>query len=326
MRQLTYPGLGSALLGLAATAINNSLYISDTSNNLMHRVDLSVISPVSVVTWTVPGSPYGLSATSTGNVLVTIISSSINAIIEYSPGGSLVRQVNTDINPRQAVELNNDVWAFVLKNPVNKLCTVLSKTGTLIKCFGSSGITRLNTPTSIGIDSHGYFLVTDNGNNRVLVVDPSLTVVRQLQLPDVYPAVQLPRSLILDQSRGRLYIGEQGGQYRVLVFEGIVWNMIEPWTYSLWLHLLILCNLSDWTWLWVMLMVLIHLSVCLVGLLVIGWINMLHRLKTASSQASAYAVRIHGTFSYILKIFIFITVSYIKHNFITMKPMEQTLF
>jgi len=44
LHQITFTGLGAGLLGLATSAINNYLYISDFSNLCVHRVDLSVTS------------------------------------------------------------------------------------------------------------------------------------------------------------------------------------------------------------------------------------------------------------------------------------------
>jgi len=72
----------------------------------------------------------------------------------------------------------------------------------------------MNTPSGIAIDVNGYIIVADNGNNRVLVVDPTLTRARQLLVP--VAAQHNPRVVAIVQSRGRLYVGENAGQYRVL--------------------------------------------------------------------------------------------------------------
>jgi len=225
LRNINFSGLGTLLYGLVTSAINNYLYILDCSSTpCVHRVDLSVTSAISVITWRLPSPSYLLSLTSTGNVLVAFNNNSINWIYEYTPDGSVVRQVNTGTDPaRQAIGLSNDVWAFTSLSPGNKLCTVLTMNSTVIKCFGSqsgSGITQLNNPVGLALDNHGYFLVADRDNNRTLMVDPSLTEAHQLQL-QVNLNIQLPRSISLDQSRGRLYVGEKGGQYRVMVFDGI---------------------------------------------------------------------------------------------------------
>jgi len=77
-------------------------------------------------------------------------------------------------------------------------------------------------PRGMVIDTRGYMLVADRFNSRVLLVDPTLTSARQLQLP-VNPALNYVMTVRYDQSHGRLYVGEYGGQFRVLVFNGIWW-------------------------------------------------------------------------------------------------------
>jgi len=74
----------------------------------------------------------------------------------------------------------------------------------------------MNGPNGIAIDANGYIIVADRNNNRVLVVDPTLTRARQLIVPGTVP--QNPIVVALDQSRGRLYVGENAGQNRVLGF------------------------------------------------------------------------------------------------------------
>jgi len=218
LRQIS--GLGAVLFGLATSAINNYLYVSDNNNNCVHRVDLSVTSTVSVLTWSVPGGPYGLSMTSGGNVLVVTDSKSIN---EYTSSGSLVRVITNSNALWHAIEVNKYIWAFTVRGPMHGICTTLTN-GTLIKCFNGltagSAITQMNDPRHLAVDSRGYFLVADRNNNRILAVDPSLTEARQLVLPS-NTVLALPIALRLEESRGRLYIGEDSGQQRVLVFSSI---------------------------------------------------------------------------------------------------------
>jgi len=219
LRTITFTGLGDHLYGLATSAINNYLYISDTINNCGHRVDLLVTSTVSVMTWSVPGGPRGLSVTSGGNVLVATYS---NSIQEYTSNGSLVRAINNSNALWQAIEVNKDIWAFTVRGPMHGICTTLTN-GTLIKCFGSAAgtaITQMMNPRHLAVDSRGYFLVADRANNRILAVDPSLTEARQLVLPS-NTGLTLPIALSFEESRGRLYIGEDSGQQRVLVLSAI---------------------------------------------------------------------------------------------------------
>jgi len=70
----------------------------------------------------------------------------------------------------------------------------------------------MNCPTGIASDANGYIIVADRNNNRVLVVDPTLARASQ----PIVPSGTVPQKPI--QSRGRLYVGENGRQSRVLGF------------------------------------------------------------------------------------------------------------
>jgi len=221
MRAFTVPGLGTVPsgAGMAVDANNNLLYIGDWSNSQVHRVGLNLFvkSNSGVLTWNLPGPPSGVSLTRAGNILVPIQNQ--NKIIEYTPSGSVVRNITASNSLFHAVEVDNGIWAVSLRGPVHGIA-MISTNGKVIKSFGStagSGLSQMNNPNGIAIDANGYFIVADQYNNRVLVVDPTLTRARQLIVPDT-AQLSLPLVVALDQSLGRLYVGEGGGQNRVLVF------------------------------------------------------------------------------------------------------------
>jgi DNA-binding beta-propeller fold protein YncE len=70
------------------------------------------------------------------------------------------------------------------------------------------------------LDQQVCVLVADYYNNRIIALNPSLTAARQLPLP-VDTRLQSPFALCFDESRGRLYVGENVGQRRVLVFDNV---------------------------------------------------------------------------------------------------------
>jgi DNA-binding beta-propeller fold protein YncE len=77
-------------------------------------------------------------------------------------------------------------------------------------------------PYSLAVDKQGFVLVADYSNNRIVVVNPTLSEARPLSLPiDANKPISQPLAMWLDESRGRLYVGEHGGQRRVLVFDNI---------------------------------------------------------------------------------------------------------
>jgi DNA-binding beta-propeller fold protein YncE len=218
-RRITFAGLGGGLFGLATSDTNaNYLYISDGSRSCVHRVDLSVPNTVSKVTWSVPLQPWGISVTSTGNVLV-VLGANKNTINEYTPDGSVAQTAHFNQTSWYVAEVENGQWASSSSGSMSGI-SVISTNGTVIKSFGSapgSGLTQMNDPRCFAIKSNGYIIATDHGNNRILLIDPTMTAARQLPLP-FNTAVRSPIAIGLDQSRGRLYIGEDGGQKRVLVF------------------------------------------------------------------------------------------------------------
>ena len=75
-------------------------------------------------------------------------------------------------------------------------------------------------PMSLSVTKNDDILVADAHNNRILSVNSSLSSAQQLTLP-VHDGIRLPYGLCLDESRGRLYVGEGDDSRRVLVFDGV---------------------------------------------------------------------------------------------------------
>ena len=220
-RQLIIPGLGSRVSGPAACATNNVLYVSDYFNQVIHKVDLFITSGDSVVSrWGVASGPYGLSVNRAHNVIVALF----RKVQEYTPSGSLVREIHDSNNYLwQAIELNSVMLAVIRRHPAHGVA-MMSMDGRVIRSLGNeagSGVGQMNNPCGIAVDNDGYIFVADNTNNRILVVNPSLTDSRQLPLP-VNTSLNRPRAVSLDQSRGRLYVGEDHDQQRVLIFDNVI--------------------------------------------------------------------------------------------------------
>jgi len=76
----------------------------------------------------------------------------------------------------------------------------------------------MNDPRGIAIDPNGNILVADCYNNRILVLDPTLTIARQLLLP-VNTPVQYPNCITLDREHGRMYVGKDTGPTGLLAFD-----------------------------------------------------------------------------------------------------------
>jgi len=219
-RQIMFTGLGNDLYGLAACGTNNFLYVSDYYNKCIHRVDLllTAAGQHDVRRWNGPGSPCGLSVNRDRNLLVVYCE--LSKVVEYTPRGSVVRESydGSGSHLYQAVQLSGSVLAVTRYNPMHGVVT-LSADGRVIGSYenqSGSGVGRMNQPRCLTVDSRDYLLVADRDNHRILVVNPSLAEARQLPLP-ANTVLRNPRSLVLDESRGRLYVGEEGDQKRLLV-------------------------------------------------------------------------------------------------------------
>ena len=78
----------------------------------------------------------------------------------------------------------------------------------------------MKDPSNLAVTRNDDILVSDDRNNRILSINRSTDCVQELAL-SVDGGIRCPLGLCLDESRGRLYVGEEGGQHRVLVFDGV---------------------------------------------------------------------------------------------------------
>ena len=74
----------------------------------------------------------------------------------------------------------------------------------------------MNDPVGLAVDKHGNILVADSNNNRLLVLDPTLTSAREMSVL-VDGGLEEPYSLWYDKSRGRLYVSEQDGNRLIII-------------------------------------------------------------------------------------------------------------
>ena len=75
----------------------------------------------------------------------------------------------------------------------------------------------MSCPLGLAVDKHGNIFVDDVYNNKLLVLDRSLTSAREMSV-SVDGGLEGPSSLCYDKARGRLYIGEWSG-HRVIIID-----------------------------------------------------------------------------------------------------------
>jgi len=218
-RHITVPGLGSSCNGLAACAVNHCIYASNCYNDNIHRVQLSGSNAVKK--WSVAGGPEGLSVNKAHNLVVTCCDE--NKLQEYTTYGSLVREICLQAGvtwPWQAIQLSTGHYVVSqYKSP--GVVSVVGVAGRVIHSYGesqTSDVGQMKWPSNLAVTKNEDIFVADDGNNRILSIVRSTGCVQELAL-SVDGGIQAPMCLCLDESRGRLYVGEAGGQHRVLVFD-----------------------------------------------------------------------------------------------------------
>ena len=216
-RRLSVPGLGHSF-GLAACASNKCLYASDFNNGRVHRVELSGSN--AVTKWFVGRTPAGLTVNSAKNVLVVIRDE--RKIQQFTTHGTPLQtiQLQPDVEcPLQVVELSNGQFVISHTGIRHRVC-LLDVNGAVVRSYGGtpgSNLTKMNWPVGLAVDEDENILVADAKNNRLLVLDRSLTSAREMSV-SVDGGLDGPYSLWYDKSRGRLYIGESS-RCRVIIID-----------------------------------------------------------------------------------------------------------
>ena len=223
-RCLEIPGLGSYSYGLAVCACNKCLYASDWHNSCVHRVEL--LASNATMKWSVENRPAGLTMNSANNLIV--LSKWERKLQEFTTCGTLLRniQLQTDIEqPVGVVEVCSGKFAVSYEGSLHRVCLVdvnVVKGGiaTILGRYGGhkgSGLAMMNHPRGLAIDKHGNILIADSGNNRLFVLNHSLTSAHNMSV-SVDGGLNGPSSLWYDKSRGRLYVGAEG---RVVVIDHV---------------------------------------------------------------------------------------------------------
>ena len=214
---LAVPQLGSRSYGLAVCAKNNCLYASDWSNSSVHRVELSGSN--AVTKWSVAKQPAGLSVNNANNLLV--VSNGEPKLQEFTTQGTMLQTIQLQLGSGRLWHAICVASGQFMVGYGTDVCLVDVKGAVILSYEGQKGsqLTKTSAPTGLAMDKHGNILVADQGNNRLLVIDPSLTSAHMMSV-SVDGGLNHPFSLWYDKSRGRLYIGEiQGG--RVIVIDNL---------------------------------------------------------------------------------------------------------
>ena len=142
----------------------------------------------------------------------------------FTTHGTLLQniQLQADIEgPTHAVQL--PTGQFLVSDPgsLHRVCLV-GVDGAVVRSYGGQKgpqLPQMDGPAGLAVDSEGSILVADLYNDRLLVIDQSLSSAHEMSVC-VDGGLKDPTSLWYDQSCRRLYIGELGGE-RVIVIDNL---------------------------------------------------------------------------------------------------------
>jgi len=219
---LVVPGLGQWPSGLAVCPVNSCLYASDWNRNRVYRVEL-LSGSNAVKKWCVASRPAGLSVNNEHNLIVACYE--LNKIQEYTTHGSLVREICQQAGvtrPWHAIQLSTGDYVVSHRTSPG-VVSVVGIDGEVVCSYGqsqTSDVGQMKKPASLAVTKNDDILVADMNNNRILSINSSLGSIQELEL-SVDGDIYWPQGLCLDESRGRLYVGELRGEQRVLIFDGV---------------------------------------------------------------------------------------------------------
>jgi len=185
------------------------LYISDYDVECVHSLDLQG----DATQWPVSDEPHALSVNAAHNVLVTCLS--VHKIKEFSPCGDLLRDVTLPddvINPTHAILLTSGQFIVchgLFDDPVHRVCTVSADGREIVRSHGGqpgSDTDQYNSPTYLAVDNNEFVFVADENNQRVTLLSPTLSHIRQIVSRD--QVKWNPGLLCLDVQRRRLYVAD----------------------------------------------------------------------------------------------------------------------
>jgi len=222
---LRVPGLGSYTEGLAACASRRCVYLSEGYSGSVHRIGLevSLFGKKAVKKWAANKGSAGLSVNKEHNLVVACHDS--NRLDEYTTDGKLERGIRMQAgvtHPWHAVQLSTGHYV-VSQCTSPGVVSVVGVDGQVVSNYGqseTSDVGQMKYPSSLAVTKNEDILVADKGNNRILSIVRSTGCVQELAL-SVDGGIQAPMGLCLDESRGRLYVGEFSGECRVLVFDEV---------------------------------------------------------------------------------------------------------
>ena len=196
------------------------LYISEYQAKLIHRIQLSGETSSR---WTVNSENLKMSINKRGNVVVSCFD--INKIIEYTPIGSCVREIQVNAidgtirGLHHAIQLDDDRFLICHITKTHHRVCIIDSNGRVMNSYGGgpgSEIGQMNGPHFLAIDRNGFILVADYNNNRIIQLNASLEFI--LEFIPGSAGLKKPTRIHLNENTRRLYIAEHS-EKNITIFD-----------------------------------------------------------------------------------------------------------
>ena len=223
-------------MDIASCSHFNCLYISDLTNDTVHRIQLH--PALEQTHWPVEGEPEGISVTD--KFYVVVVCYKFNHIKEYSTSGVLTREVKLDSEierPWHAISSSFIAGGKFLvghgtsTGSLNRICAMESGNGSSCHSYGSkpgSELGQLNEPTHLAFDSHGNILIADHKNNRILVINRTLQM-NQVLIPPEF-GLKDPLKIFYDELNKRFYVVEYTSTHGTVVVYNLIVDLGDRFT------------------------------------------------------------------------------------------------
>jgi hypothetical protein len=218
--------------GLASSATNNCLFVSDSCKDTVYKVEL--FGNIRVSSWRVGRTPCGLSINTECNLIVACYDE--RKIQEYNViTMSLIREINVGSNeslrPLHAIQLAGGkfiVSCWRVTSSVSDVVEVGAEGKVVVSYTNQLKTTthhQFHDPRRSTVhENNGLVIVADANNNRIVMLNRSLKCdARELnEMMSVDGGLQQPSCLCFNASKNRLFVGELSGHCRVLVFDKVI--------------------------------------------------------------------------------------------------------
>ena len=221
---VTFPGVVSVLstgsISLSAPAgltvdPSGNVYIADTSNNQIVRVDASGNASILAVTGlgTALSSPSAVAVDGSDNLYIADKGNSRIVLVSSSGAGSVVSTGAVTLSLPQGVALDASGNLFIADSGHNQIVKVSSGVTSVYSITGLG--TALSTPKGLAEDVSGNLYIADSANNRIVKVT-SGGAGSALNLSGLGTALSAPSGVAVD-TFGNVYIADPGNNRIVSV-------------------------------------------------------------------------------------------------------------